>query len=232
MKKTLTASLKIATLLTLSFPSFASLYNVTVARDESGDYKTIQEALKNAPKDNSLYTIYIKNGTYNERLNIERPNIYLIGENRDHTIITATTASGTLKPDGSNWGTTGSRTMNINAENFTARSLTIANGFDFPANQIKVDGDPTKIQSTQAVALLISNQANHSQFKNVSLVGYQDTLYIKSPMNYFDQSRISGHVDFIFGYGGALIENSNIVARNRNDVANGESLWISHRTRH
>ena len=222
MKKTLTASLKIATLLTLSFPSFASLYNVTVARDESGDYKTIQEALKNAPKDNSLYTIYIKNGTYNERLNIKRPNIYLIGENRDHTIITATTASGTLKPDGSNWGTTGSRTVNINAENFTARSLTIANGFDFPANQIKASDDPTKIQSTQAVALLISNQADHSQFKNVNLVGYQDTLYIKSPMNYFDQSRISGHVDFIFGYGGALIENSNIVARNRNDVANGE----------
>ena len=223
MNTLLKSQLAISATLLFSAPLHASFYNVVVAQDGSGDYKTIQEALTVAPLDDSRYTIYIKNGTYNEKLEIERPNLYLIGESQQGTIITATTASGTPKDDGGTWGTTGSRTVNINADNFTARNLTIANGFDFPANQEKADDDPTKIKSTQAVALLISTSGNHAQFKNVSLEGYQDTLYIKSPMNYFDQSKISGHVDFIFGYGGALIENSQIVARNRNDVSEGNT---------
>ncbi|WP_105901218.1 pectinesterase family protein [Vibrio gangliei] len=223
MNKSLFTQLGISAALVFASPLHAALYNVTVAQDGSGDYKTIQEALANAPQDDSLYTIYIKNGTYQERLNIERPNLYFIGESQTNTIITATTASGTQKDDGSTWGTTGSRTVNINAENFKARNLTIANGFDYPANQEKADDDPTKIKSTQAVALLISKPGNHAQFKNVTLEGYQDTLYLKSPMNYFDQSKISGHIDFIFGYGGALIENSEIIARDRNDVSEGNS---------
>lgn len=223
MNKLISTPLGILVTLALSAPTHASLYNAVVAQDGSGDYKTIQEALKNAPQNDSLYTIYIKNGTYNEKLEIERPNLYLIGESQADTVITATTASGTVKDDGSTWGTTGSRTVNINADHFSARNLTIANGFNFPANQEKSDDDPTKIKSTQAVALLISKSGNHAQFKNVSLDGYQDTLYIKSPMNYFDQSKISGHVDFIFGYGGALIENSQIIARNRNDVSEGNT---------
>ena len=219
MNTLLKSQLAISAALLFSAPLHASLYNAVVAQDGSGDYKTIQEALAGAPLDDSRYTVYIKNGTYHEKLEIERPNLYLIGESQQNTIITATTASGTPKDDGGTWGTTGSRTVNINAENFTARNLTIANGFDFPANQEKTDDDPTKLKSTQAVALLISKSGNHAQFKNVSLEGYQDTLYVKSPMNYFDQSRISGHVDFIFGYGGALIENSDIIARDRNDVS-------------
>ncbi|MFV0574957.1 MAG: pectinesterase family protein [Vibrio sp.] len=223
MDKQLFGQLGIVTALIFSSPLHAELYNVVVAQDGSGDFKTIQEALAQAPDGDSQYTIYVKNGTYNERLEIERPNLYIIGESQDKTIITATTANGTLKDDGTTWGTTGSRTVNINAENFKARDLTIANGFDYPANQEKSDDDPTKIKSTQAVALLISDSGNHAQFKNVSLQGYQDTLYVKSPMNYFDQAKISGHIDFVFGYGGALIENSEIIARDRTDVSEGET---------
>ena len=47
------------------------------------DYKTIQEAIDNAKRGD---TIYIKNGTYFENLIIERP-IRLIGEDKNITII-------------------------------------------------------------------------------------------------------------------------------------------------
>lgn len=210
-----------SSLLTLSFVSFSTYavtYNVTVAQNGSGDYKSIQEAIQHAPKDNSIFTIYIKNGTYHEKLEIDRANLYLIGEDRDQTIITASTANGTLKSDGSKWGTTGSRTVNVNAANFKARSLTIANGFDYPANQRKDAADPSRV-SPQAVALLISDKGQHAQFKDVKLDSYQDTLYIKSSMNYFEDTQILGHVDFIFGYGGALFENAQIITRDRPDLS-------------
>lgn len=60
MNKLISTPLGILFTLTLSAPTHASLYNAVVAQDGSGDYKTIQESLKNAPQNDSLYTIYIK----------------------------------------------------------------------------------------------------------------------------------------------------------------------------
>ncbi|MBF9003228.1 pectinesterase family protein [Vibrio nitrifigilis] len=198
------------------------LYNVSVAADGSADYSSIQAALDNAPNDQSDYVVYIHDGVYHEKLNITRPNTYLIGQNRDKTIITATTANGMLQPNGKKFGTFGSRTVAIDADGVKIRSLTIANGFDFNANQAKSDQDQSKVKNTQAVALLVSNHADKAELKDVNLVGYQDTLYLRAGRSFIDQSQISGNIDFIFGLGTALIKDSNIVARNRNDVAAGE----------
>src|SRR5689334_25444454 len=54
-----------------------------------GDYKTVQEALNSLPDSASEpRTIYIKKGTYNEKVFITKHNIILEGEDRDKTIIT------------------------------------------------------------------------------------------------------------------------------------------------
>lgn len=67
----------------------APTYDVVVAQDGSGDFKTIQEAV-NAHKENSArLVIYIKSGTYNEQVTVPKTAKYLtfIGDG-DKTIIT------------------------------------------------------------------------------------------------------------------------------------------------
>lgn len=224
MNKSVINGLGIAAVLYLSSASAASLYDVKVSPDGSADYASIQQAIDSAPKNEQPYVIYIQNGTYQEKLHITRPNIYLIGEDRDKTIITATTANSMLDEQGKKFGTFGSRTVAIDAKGFSARSLTIENGFDFPANQRKAKDDPTRQRGTQAVALLISHNGDKAQFKDVNLSSYQDTLYVRAGRSYFDESRITGTVDFIFGHGTTLIENSEIVARYREDTEAGKPL--------
>ena len=224
MNKSVVNGLGIAAVLYLSSASATSLYDVKVSLDGSADYASIQQAIDNAPNNDQPYVIYIQNGTYKEKLHITRPNIYLIGEDRNKTIITATTANSMLNDEGKKFGTFGSRTVAIDAEGFSARSLTIENGFDFPANQRKAKDDPTRQKGTQAVALLISHNGDKAQFKDVNLSSYQDTLYVRAGRSYFDESRIEGTVDFIFGHGTALIQNSDIVARYREDTEAGEPL--------
>ncbi len=226
MKKCVTKAkgLALSAILYLSTTNATPLYDVKVSGDGSADYTSIQQAIDKAPNSNQPYVIYIKNGVYNEKLHITRPNIYLIGEDRDKTIITATTANSMLDDNGKKFGTFGSRTVSVDAKDFSARSLTIENGFDFPANQAKSKDDPSRQKGTQAVALLVSHNGDQAQFKDVSLTSYQDTLYLRAGRSYFDNSRISGTVDFIFGHGTALIENSDIVARYRDDVKTGDSF--------
>src|SRR6476661_3188759 len=69
----------------------------TVAKDGSGDFKTVQEAV-NAVRDLSevQVPIYIKNGIYKEKLLIpaQKSKISLIGESREKTIITFDDYSG------------------------------------------------------------------------------------------------------------------------------------------
>jgi pectinesterase len=59
-------------------------YDIVVAQDGTGNYRTVQEAV-NAAKDNSSSTtiIFIKNGVYKEKVFISsaKENLRLIGEN-------------------------------------------------------------------------------------------------------------------------------------------------------
>ncbi|RNM15327.1 pectinesterase A, partial [Dickeya undicola] len=82
-------------------------------------------------------------------------------------------------------------------------------------NQAKSDSDSTKIKDTQAVALYVTKSGDRAYFKDVSLVGYQDTLYVSGGRSFFSDCRISGTVDFIFGDGTALFDNCDLVSRYR-----------------
>ena len=56
---------------------------LTVDKNGNGDYRSIQEAINNAPEET---TIYIKTGTYGEIINVNK-KITLMGESKDNTII-------------------------------------------------------------------------------------------------------------------------------------------------
>ena len=50
--------------------------------------QSIQEAIEKAPeKPTAPYKIYVRNGVYNQKVIIDRPNIVLVGESKDSTIL-------------------------------------------------------------------------------------------------------------------------------------------------
>ncbi|WP_421848670.1 pectinesterase family protein [Marinomonas sp.] len=201
----------------LTLPAQAiGLYQAVVSpKPNAGEYSSINEAIQKAPDDNSTYSVFIKPGLYNEQIIINRNNVHLIGSGKDKTIIAKAIAAGMKGENGKNIGTSGSRVVEINGTDFTAQSLTIRNDFDYLANDIKAKDDPSRIRQTQAVALLLGKQSDRSAFYDVSLEGFQDTFYSKGGRSYFNHSRISGTVDFIFGNGLVVFDNSDIVARYR-----------------
>ena len=60
-----------------------NLENIITVDKEGGEYKTIQEAIEDAPEG---ATIHVKSGVYNEIIDIKK-SIILIGENKEATII-------------------------------------------------------------------------------------------------------------------------------------------------
>lgn len=65
--------------------------NVIVAKDGSGKYKTVQEAVNSAPDNgNSQYVIYVKKGVYKEYVSIgkKKTNVMIVGDGMDATVIT------------------------------------------------------------------------------------------------------------------------------------------------
>jgi pectin methylesterase-like acyl-CoA thioesterase len=54
-----------------------------VAKDGSGDFTSIQNALDKVPSGIQKYfTIYVKEGNYNEKIYVERSKLIICGENR------------------------------------------------------------------------------------------------------------------------------------------------------
>lgn len=198
----------------------ATEYQAVVSKTaQPKSFTTINDALNAAPPGETPYAIYIKKGTYVERLIINRKNVSLIGEDRQGTIIEANTAAGHLNPQGQKWGTSGSSTVLVDAPDVTVKNLTIRNSFDFPANNAKAKDDPERLKDTQAVAVLLGQKADRARFDKVTLEGYQDTLYSKTgSRSYFTDCLVSGHVDFIFGSGVTVFDRCEIRARNRTDT--------------
>ncbi|MCS2813551.1 pectinesterase family protein [Bacteroides ovatus] len=67
-----------------------SPFQAVVARDGSGDYRTVQEAVNAAPENSKTpWCIFVKNGSYREYLFIPKTKtfIHLIGQDKDKTII-------------------------------------------------------------------------------------------------------------------------------------------------
>ncbi|MFJ8784678.1 MULTISPECIES: pectinesterase family protein [unclassified Streptomyces] len=194
----------------------AAATTLTVAKDGSGQYSTVQAAVNAVPANNpSRVVISVKPGTYRELVKVpsNKPHVTIQGSggSRSDTVIVYNNASGTPKPDGSGtYGTGGSATVAVEADDFQARNLTISNDFDEASHQDIAN---------QAVALRTA--ADKVFLDGVIVSGDQDTLLVDTAAKeklgrvYMTNSYVVGNVDFIFGRATAVIDKSVITLKKR-----------------
>ncbi|XP_042487128.1 pectinesterase-like [Macadamia integrifolia] len=168
--------------------------DVVVAKDGSGNYKTVQEAVASAPDNGKTrYVIYVKKGTYKENVEVgkKKTNVMIVGDGMDSTIIT-----GSLNVvDGST--TFKSATVAAVATGFIAQDIWFKN----TAGAVK----------HQAVALRVG--ADQSVINRCRISAYQDTLYAHTLRQFYRDCYITGTVDFIFGNAAVVFQNCKLVAR-------------------
>jgi pectin methylesterase-like acyl-CoA thioesterase len=164
----------------------------TVAADGTGQYTTVQAAIDAVPANNTTRrTITVKPGTYREIVTIpaNKPYVTLrgLGSAASQTVIVNNHSSA------GGWGTSGSATVFVNGADFAAANLTMANDYG---------------EGSQAVAANLNG--DRSVFDNVRFLGAQDTLLVNAKRHYVKNSYVEGTVDFIFGGGTAVFQNTSI----------------------
>lgn len=183
-------------------------HTLYVAADGTGDYYSIQRAINVAPSTGAV--ISVAPGAYHEVLTITKPNITLRSPYKDagKTVIVADKSAGT------SGGTHNSATVNVLANNFFAKNLTIENNYDATHPNVK--------NGRQAVALLV--RGDRDIFDNMRFIGGQDTLYADGKQchgkgadraclparQFFYHCYIRGNIDFIFGDGKTVFDRCTI----------------------
>ncbi|MDV6331127.1 pectinesterase family protein [Asticcacaulis sp. 201] len=181
-------------------------------------FTTIQSAVDAAASDKTdrWVIVDIAPGNYYEKVTVARPRTKLHGQGQATTRLYFDAVAQTAGHYHRNkWGTPGSATLTIDADQVTVDGLTVENTFDYLANDALPDTDPRKIGNSQGVAVLLDIHSDHLMFDRSALVGYQDTLFANGGRVFVRNSHISGNVDFIFGNGQVLIEDSVVQTRRR-----------------
>lgn len=172
---------------------------ITVAKDGSGDFTTIQSAI-NSIRDlgPAEVLIKVKSGIYNEKVVIPSSKhlIRIEGENKDSTIINNDDFSGKQNPlTKEKLNTFNSYTFLVAGDNIKISNLTIKN---------------SSCNQGQAVALHVGG--DRFMMKNSKILGCQDTLYAATDHSrqYYENCYIEGTTDFIFGQAIAVFKNCEI----------------------
>src|SRR5262249_21093235 len=139
---------------------------IVVSKD--GPFKTIQSALDSIPENNpEPRTILIAPGTYKQHLQIPKTKPFVTfrsdEKHASKTIITFNRHDGMDDPEapGKKVGTSGSESVLVLADNFTAENITLENS----AGEVG-----------QAVA--VRTMSDRVIFRNCRFLGWQDTLYV------------------------------------------------------
>ena len=190
-----------------------------VAADGSADYVSVQEAVDAVPVHNSRdVLIHIKPGVYEERVEIsgDKPYITLLGEGEapEDVVISFDCHGGTVMENGDITGTFRTATVNVYANHFRAKNLTIANAYDG-------NGEGGR----QALALYASGE--HMVFEKCRFLGLQDTVYTKDGSQLYTECYIEGDVDFIFGGARAVFERCEIHSINVNPEDENRGGYIA-----
>lgn len=183
--------------------------NLVVDGKGSGDYTTIKAAIAAIPSNfEGKFVIYIKEGTYKEKLLLRQANVVLVGDGADKTIITwddyQGLYNGSTESDERNRR---SYTLRTEGKGTIIQDLTIENTHQNNTGS----GD-------QAMAVEVFNGS--ASFFNCNITGYQDTFLGRNNnvYAYVKDSFVEGNVDFIYGNSVMLFDGCQINV-NRNGAA-------------
>lgn len=160
----------------------------TVAKDGSGDFTSLQDAIMAVPDFRKKETvIVIQPGVYKEKLVLpaSKTKVTFVGASAEEVVITNDDYASKLNRFGEEMGTTGSTGFFVFGDDFTARNITFENSSG-PVGQ--------------AVAVRING--DRVVFENCRFLGFQDTLYPNGneSRQFYKDCYIEGTVDFIFGW--------------------------------
>jgi pectinesterase len=179
---------------------------ITVAKDGSGDYQTINDAVNSLPMFNyQRVIIYIKNGIYNEKFRITQDYITIKGESRDSTII----AYSQLRTDWlANEDSIGPGVVNIHADDVILENLTIKNTQPIVGpHAFAIYGDGTR-------TIIINCNILSKGGDTVSLWDYKTGMY------YHADCSFQGSVDYVCPRGWCFIKDSKFY-----EEKNTASIW-------
>jgi pectin methylesterase-like acyl-CoA thioesterase len=192
--------------------------SLTVAKDGSGTYRTVQSAIDAAGPGDS---ITVAEGTYREVIDVptSKEGLTIKGETGDaeDVVITYGNAAGATRPDGSAYGTAGSATATFSADDLTVTGVTVQNTFDRAAHP--------EVTRTQAVA--VNARGDRQVFRNARFVGHHDTVLNWAPSEtgqyrqYFRDCLISGDAGVVRGNATAVYDRVTITLRDRGAAAGG-----------
>lgn len=208
-----------------------------VAVDGSGTHSSLQAALDalpsaGAPGATRRWVIGLKPGTYRGQVCLQgKAPVALVGlgDAVADVRIVADRFAGQPKRAGveggnpclpdlgaSAYGTFSSATLGVFSDDVQLTHLTVENdamhgvrrGVGYPKEAAESGG-------AQAVALM--TQGDRIHLHGVALLGHQDTFYVRAQASgdrvYVHQSLVAGDVDFIFGNGTLVMDDSTILSR-------------------
>lgn len=165
-----------------------------------------------SPKDEAGKPRPDMNGKNNHMTTISKPNISLIGQSKDGTIIYN-------HPVVEGISYTGTIHLGKDAKDFYAEDLTLENRFDYWGSM------STQGSGGAGRAAAFHDQGNRSILKNVALMSWQDTYFSANAnadyRGYFENCDLAGVVDWLCGDGDIWFEKCNIIVRDRsgNNIA-------------
>ena len=176
-------------------------FDYVVAKDGSGNFRTIQEAV-NAVRD---YTpipraIFVKNGVYREKLLIPawKTGITIVGESVDGTIV--------------EWDDHAGKGPINTFTSYTAR----ISGNDIHVHNITFVNSAGRVG--QALALFVDG--DRVMFEHCRFIGNQDTIFAagEGAHQYFRDVYVEGTTDFIFGPATAYFEQCEVHSKQRSYI--------------
>lgn len=180
-------------------------YDIVVAKDGSGDFFTVQEAVNAVPDycRQAATEIYVRPGVYREKVTVpaSKQKIHIFGDDARTTVISWDDYALKTNSAGYPMGTSATSTVFVYGDDFFAENLT----FENTAGEGKETG--------QACAITVD--ADRAAFIRCRFVANQDTIYTygKGQRHYFRDCWIEGTTDFIFGASTAYFDDCTIYSK-------------------
>lgn len=188
----------------------ARVFDAVVAKDGSGDFVSVQEAVDAAPEARiAPYIIFVKNGEYEELVKIpaSKPFIHLIGQDKEKTIIKFWINNGgsndigweysTNNPASKTYGYQG--VFQVDATDFYAENITFLDSYG-----VEKQAGP--------MGLAMRSCNDRQSFNKCKFRSYQDTWFTTttnvSDRHYVNDCWIEGAVDYFYGAGDIYVENT------------------------